>query len=562
MSTYSRYLSASTLAPIISVGAETHQRSPPARRKRSFDDLLLPSLPFETPHCLYHDSTYLLQRAVIDPLPQNKRARTAPASPVGVDHLTPKASPLSLKASINYAPIAPSPSSISAASHPVSNSQQLTGSQHYNPPTSSSIPKESFYSASSLTLASLNQRNRSESDSDDFPNISQTYNCGPLPSLKHLHLLPNPNIQEHAYRYPDTSEKTPLWRESLINWCKRQNYHDYVQINKELRECAPNASGLNMLANVASLSRNVPSILSPPDEFLGLSNATPRWEVVTPPMSPRSACATSKNSPVFTPAVSDKLVQTVKERRTKAHKKTNSFKAREMKKLLNDRDILSIDSKGKVAKARRSRTRSVPSSPQQFVIKLGGLTSPKSLTKSSPRDFVHGQEVLRAELTPVRSRTPPRTQTLMINGPHTPNTSISTISFPAGADADADTDAEVTRTPITETPVAATRKMSSPKRSSARTCISCLATDSPCWRPSWTNKKQDQLCNSCGLRYKKTQTRCLNESCRKIPSKGELAIMKANGVLTRISPDGNVSRGLGCLFCNSIVETKDWHVHR
>ncbi|SCU97455.1 LAFA_0G11518g1_1 [Lachancea sp. 'fantastica'] len=545
----STYLTAPTLAPMTSAGPETRHSSA-IRRKRSFDDLLLPSLPLEPAQYCYHDSTYLAGNPSFEARADHKRARTAPASPVGVfTNLTPKASPLSAKATINCAPLAAPPSKFSAGDNSASQSQQVSNSQRYGPSTSASISKESFYT-SSLSLASITHRNNEDSESDENPNITQTNNCAPLPSLKHLQLLPNPKIQENAYRYPDTSEKTPLWRESLVSWCKSEKYNDYLQINKELHEVSSYpATGLNILASVAFMSQKIPSLLNARDEFSGLSNCASLHGVVTPPMSPRSANSTTRSSPVFTPAISDKLVQTVKEKRTKAHKKTNSFKAREMKKLLNDRDILSLDSKGKVSKVRQSRARSAPSSPQQFVIKLDALTSPKSITKSSPKEVSGGQKILGTDSSPPRSRTPPRTHVFMLNEPRTPNTSSSLNSVHA--------DSATTYSSSSDTPVVANRKLSSPKRSAVRTCISCHATDSPCWRPSWTNRKQDQLCNSCGLRYKKTQTRCLNDSCRKIPSKGELAIMKANGSLTRISPDGSITRGLGCLFCNSIVEIKE-----
>lgn len=104
----------------------------------------------------------------------------------------------------------------------------------------------------------------------------------------------------------------------------------------------------------------------------------------------------------------------------------------------------------------------------------------------------------------------------------------------------------------------------SPKRrksyttQTVRTCISCQSSDSPCWRPSWSPRKHDQLCNSCGLRYKKTHTRCLNEVCKKIPTKGELNIMKSHGVVTdAVKGCDDLFTGYRCLFCNSITETKE-----
>lgn len=68
-----------------------------------------------------------------------------------------------------------------------------------------------------------------------------------------------------------------------------------------------------------------------------------------------------------------------------------------------------------------------------------------------------------------------------------------------------------------------------------RVCISCGSDQSPCWRPSWSIK-EGQLCNSCGLRYKKTSARCLNKECKKIPAKGEWSLMQSKGsILLRMA---------------------------
>ncbi|CCD24771.1 DNA-binding transcription repressor ASH1 NDAI_0D04580 [Naumovozyma dairenensis CBS 421] len=89
-----------------------------------------------------------------------------------------------------------------------------------------------------------------------------------------------------------------------------------------------------------------------------------------------------------------------------------------------------------------------------------------------------------------------------------------------------------------------------------RRCVSCRSSDSPCWRPSWSKMKHDQLCNSCGLRYKKTHTRCLNELCLKIPTKSELSMMKTNGIDKQfVHSRGETVEGYRCLFCNYITET-------
>lgn len=89
----------------------------------------------------------------------------------------------------------------------------------------------------------------------------------------------------------------------------------------------------------------------------------------------------------------------------------------------------------------------------------------------------------------------------------------------------------------------------SPRSHTLRVCLSCGSDLSPCWRPSWSIK-EGQLCNSCGLRYKKTSARCLNNECRKIPAKGEWALMQSNGKVK--FDDG--TEGYSCLECGHKVE--------
>lgn len=87
--------------------------------------------------------------------------------------------------------------------------------------------------------------------------------------------------------------------------------------------------------------------------------------------------------------------------------------------------------------------------------------------------------------------------------------------------------------------------------STHRVCISCGSDQSPCWRPSWSIK-EGQLCNSCGLRYKKTAARCLNDECKKIPAKGEWSLMQTKGKTS--FADGE--EAYGCLECGFKVEVK------
>ncbi|KAK9370156.1 hypothetical protein V1509DRAFT_327490 [Lipomyces kononenkoae] len=100
------------------------------------------------------------------------------------------------------------------------------------------------------------------------------------------------------------------------------------------------------------------------------------------------------------------------------------------------------------------------------------------------------------------------------------------------------------RTPSRSVSPAPISKPSSPSMQSShsRRCISCGSDQSPCWRPSWSIEA-GQLCNSCGLRYKKTGARCLSASCGRIPAKGEWVTMRSTQVAGRYT----------CLYCGGGV---------
>lgn len=89
-----------------------------------------------------------------------------------------------------------------------------------------------------------------------------------------------------------------------------------------------------------------------------------------------------------------------------------------------------------------------------------------------------------------------------------------------------------------------------------RKCISCGSDQSPCWRPSWSTSA-GQLCNSCGLRYKKTGARCMENDCRRIPAKGEWTAMKSRGKVEITDGDGHSHLGYKCLHCGGEVEVKE-----
>lgn len=89
---------------------------------------------------------------------------------------------------------------------------------------------------------------------------------------------------------------------------------------------------------------------------------------------------------------------------------------------------------------------------------------------------------------------------------------------------------------------------------STKKCLSCGSSNSPCWRPSW-DPSLGQLCNSCGLRYRKTKARCMNDSCLRIPAKSEWGLMQRRG-------KGNFTVGeteqecYKCLQCDFAMEVK------
>ncbi|BFZ61801.1 hypothetical protein YB2330_002877 [Saitoella coloradoensis] len=81
---------------------------------------------------------------------------------------------------------------------------------------------------------------------------------------------------------------------------------------------------------------------------------------------------------------------------------------------------------------------------------------------------------------------------------------------------------------------------------SNRTCAACRASQTPCWRPGFT--PGTWLCNSCGLRYKKTGVRCVNEECCYLPVRTEWREMKLG------SAGGK--GGMRCLQCGGEVKVR------
>ncbi|KAF9542798.1 DNA-binding transcription repressor [Mortierella hygrophila] len=65
-------------------------------------------------------------------------------------------------------------------------------------------------------------------------------------------------------------------------------------------------------------------------------------------------------------------------------------------------------------------------------------------------------------------------------------------------------------------------------KATTKKCEACGASETPCWRPGYT--AHSALCNSCGLRYKKSNVFCAKVGCKYIPLKTEYAAMEAERV--------------------------------
>lgn len=70
-----------------------------------------------------------------------------------------------------------------------------------------------------------------------------------------------------------------------------------------------------------------------------------------------------------------------------------------------------------------------------------------------------------------------------------------------------------------ESPSLSQSSQKSTKEISNRKCSSCGVRNTPCWRPGWSDSIL--LCNSCGLRHKKTRIHCAY--CCYVPLKSELS---------------------------------------
>ncbi|CCC66823.1 hypothetical protein NCAS_0A02650 [Naumovozyma castellii] len=563
------------------------------RSKLFFDDLLLPSLGPTNNHT---HSAPILPSILLNNNPTEctlnillqKKANTAPASPTHYP-----------SSHFHFHQKNNSYSTITPQASPIFEKSQLTSSSSSSQFRPYSLPSPFNNTSKSPISPPIHLLDRLPKLTPTTSNTSHIT----LTPLRHLQLLPDPRIQENSYHYPDTSEPTPYWKDNIITWCKEKNYQEYKHI-------------MNQKGSTPRMMK-LSSILEPKDQFQNLSNNSWHYTTpVTPPMSPQhnspnlvhessylrsrqtsmasdetddeSVASEEEQAEVqtaieFTPFISEKLVQTIKKQKliSNRHKKTNSFKALEVKRLLDNRDILSINSKSKTPRTHRiSKRHSIGAAANNLVKRIdyqNGITSARSSSNSTtPTSSGH---------TTPRSQSPKRSRS---SSPHKSAkyykfavdafSPSSTLSTPSSRSRSRSRSSSPSRSLHLKTPtqnenrsVTTTIRNSSPtkksrRRSSGTTrhhhhtiqrkCVSCHSSDSPCWRPSWSKMKYDQLCNSCGLRFKKTHTRCLNESCLKIPTKGELSIMKANGMETQYVEARKASvEGYRCLFCNYITET-------
>ncbi|CAG8498924.1 7240_t:CDS:2 [Ambispora leptoticha] len=87
-----------------------------------------------------------------------------------------------------------------------------------------------------------------------------------------------------------------------------------------------------------------------------------------------------------------------------------------------------------------------------------------------------------------------------------------------------------------------------------KVCASCRTKSTPCWRPGW--RPDLFLCNSCGLRYKKTKCVCPNLDCRYIPLKSEF-----NAMFKKQKNGGDIPDAKRCCKCASFIANNgNWRV--
>lgn len=338
---------------------------------------------------------------------------------------------------------------------------------------------------------------------------------------------------------------------------------------------------LGVLASIASnilVDNDSPppptSTVKPADQFYELSNYSNsqslypttclsssshiKQKIKTPSSSPRINFA-NKNQILFTPTLSNKMIK--KQSSDNGHKKTNSFKARQFKKILNNRNILNGNALDNniVVRLENDKVLTAEHLKELTEIKKIQLNKNKPFLNVSSQNsrqisqinkdsyVVHtpsppmSPDKRMIELAKIQPYGNPTSTQLKVQSmtKESPDSFSENISSAIKSSSNS----SIQSSPKSKK---TSRSNSSASQHSHKTykfhqCLSCKTQESPCWRPSWAISKKEQLCNSCGLRYKKSRIRCLNDACLRIPSLSEAHIMK-NG------------KEMKCLYCSSEVE--------
>ncbi|OBA25011.1 hypothetical protein HANVADRAFT_54177 [Hanseniaspora valbyensis NRRL Y-1626] len=448
----------------------------------------------------------------------------------------------------------------------------------------SNIVSSSNLTATPVTILSPPQQNGTIKNA--FANFSPMRGNHHLPPPRQFNSPFQLTTFNHLNFSPDVSLVSSIDRNYGNGYHGMSNYS--ISSREDFQPPTTANKSLGVLASIASnilVDTNSPppptSTLKPVDQFYELSNysnsqsfyptslqhqsssssnAQIKKNHKTPPASPRINFA-NKNQILFTPTLSNKMIQ--KQKKDNGHKKTNSFKARQYKKILNNRNVLNGNSLNSniVVRSENDNLLTTENLERLKEMKKTQLSKNKSLLNTPTESYI--QEPLTTDApylvnTPSPPMSPSKKATELstkINNYENPTstqlkvqslTKESPPSFLINMSSAVKNDSNSSSIQSSPKYKKSSRSNSSNSQNSHKTykfhqCLSCKTQESPCWRPSWSNSKKQQLCNSCGLRYKKSKIRCLNNSCLKIPSLSEAHIMK-NG------------KEMKCLYCSSEVE--------
>lgn len=516
-------------------------------------------------------STYVKKRSYSDLIRESpgltgvdedsKRARTAPPSPPYDSYASRKASISKLPSTLNFK------SGVVVRSRSLSPVKRAIGpiSPTYSPNTSPVTPKMTLEkslvadtvlpSVDSATISSSSYSTSSSSTSKKsgvtLPSISAALQSAPLTPVSNVKL--NPITPTVSLDYFDTYKPNDEnWRyellDSITKTSKNFNLNRYNYLNR-----SPSTQ-----AHTSTYSSN-------PNHHLH-----------------------SSSKPAFNSKISSKILHNSKIEKQPRSYSSRSPKAYTEKKInfpyesnytyLNKTYLTDVEKYPEYLELAQSLillSRSAQSPPQQYLAYTAAQApSPQAHSYTNQSQTRHREtsspsSVSLPHMSPVLP-SPPQIATMTHNShptvyqtapihniqltPQTPfNPFLNMVN-----EVSPTTPKKELKTPLTppsSKSKSRTELLKSPTKSSlqhnARVCISCGSDQSPCWRPSWSIK-EGQLCNSCGLRYKKTSARCLNQECKKIPAKGEWSLMQSKGKM--VFDDGK--DGYSCLDCNWRVEVK------